>query len=243
MTQKQKVLIVEDDAALLRGIADNFSFRGYLVDTASDGNSGLEKAQSGAHDLIVLDVMLPKVNGYEICRYLRQNGVMTPTIFLTAKAEESDVLLGLGLGADDYMTKPFSIRELLARAEAVLRRGNAHGEGKVGGRASDSALAFADFVLDRAAHKLRRQGDGSEVLLSPKEYLLLKYLVERAGRALSREDIMDGVWGHDSAVTLRSIDRFVTTLRRKIGDDPVHPELIETIREFGYRFGAAVEEG
>ena len=233
----EKVLIVEDDPALLRGIADNFAFRGYGVDTASDGETGLEKALRGRADLIVLDVMLPGVNGYEICRCLRREGIQTPTIFLTAKSEESDVLLGLGLGADDYMTKPFSIRELLARAEAVLRRAAGRGgsPNEVPVDAEDSSLRFGRYVLDRQAHKLRRS-DGEAVALSPKEYDLLKFLVERSGRALSRAEIMDEVWGYDSAVTPRSIDRFVTALRKKLEANPAEPEFIETIREFGYRF-------
>ncbi len=233
----KKVLIVEDDPALLRGIADNFSFRGYAVDTATDGESGLKKALHGKADLIILDVMLPGVNGYEICRCLRREGVQTPTIFLTAKSEESDVLLGLGLGADDYMTKPFSIRELLARAEAVLRRGAARGGASNGTitEAEDSELSFGGYILDRQAHKLRCS-NGEAVALSPKEYDLLKFLVERSGRALSRAEIMDEVWGYDSAVTPRSIDRFVTALRKKLETNPAEPEFIETIREFGYRF-------
>ena len=232
----ERVLIVEDDAGLLRGIADNFSHRGYAVDTASDGESGLEKALRRHADLIVLDVMLPGINGYEICRCLRREGIATPTIFLTAKSEESDILLGLGLGADDYMTKPFSIRELLARAEAVLRRGiPANGTGPEGATGEDSNLSFGDFILDRPAHKLRRK-DGETVPLSPKEYDLLLFLLEREGRALGRAEIMDGVWGYDSAVTPRSIDRFVRALRKKVEPDPARPVFIETIREFGYRF-------
>jgi len=237
----EKVLIVEDDPALLRGIADNFSFRGYAVDTASDGEVGLEKALRGKADLIILDVMLPGVNGYEICRCLRREGIHTATIFLTAKAEESDVLLGLGLGADDYMTKPFSIRELLARAEAVLRRGAARDSSPNGPAtgAADSSLRFGEYVLDRQAHKLRRS-NGETVALSPKEYDLLKFLVEQAGRALSRSEIMDEVWGYDSAVTPRSIDRFVTALRKKLSTSLAEAEHIETIREFGYRFRTGV---
>jgi DNA-binding winged helix-turn-helix (wHTH) protein/CheY-like chemotaxis protein len=142
-------------------------------------------------------------------------------------------LPGLGLGADDYITKPFSIRELLARAEAVLRQGNANLNAAV---ASAELFEFGEFVFDRGAHKLRRKQTREVLELSPKEYALLDFFVEHAGRALSRDQIKDGVWGYDSAVTPRSIDRFVTTLRRKIEADPAHPELIETIREFGYRF-------
>jgi len=229
-----RVLIVEDDPALLRGVSDNFAARGYQVETASDGETGLEKAEKLRPDLIVLDIMLPKINGYEICRSLREEGHSIPVIFLTAKDEESDVLLGLGLGADDYVTKPFGIRELLARAEAVLRRTeNSNG----GGPDPDEGenITFGDFVLDRRAHKLR-DAEGRPVELSPKEYSLLFYLLDHAGRALSRDQIMDGVWGYDARVSSRSIDRFITNLRKKIEPDPSRPTHIETIREFGYRF-------
>lgn len=228
----QRLLIVEDDPALLRGVADNFSARGYHVETATDGERGLEKARRLRFDLAILDVMLPRINGYEICRYLRQEGSQLPVVFVTAKGEESDVLLGLGLGADDYVRKPFGIRELLARVEAVLRRAEIRDQ--KGGAPCEDECRFGDFVLDRGSRSLRRIG-GDEVELSPKEYGLLDYFCDRAGRALSRDEIMDEVWGYDSRVTNRSIDRFVTNLRKKIETDPRHPH-IETIREFGYRF-------
>ncbi len=228
----RRILIVEDDPALLRGVSDNFAARGYQVDCASDGERGLEKARRTRFDLAILDVMLPRINGYEICRYLRQEGLPVPVIFTTAKSEESDVLLGLGLGADDYLRKPFGIRELLARAEAVLRRSEGEGSGLVSGE--EDELCFGGFVLDRRARILRKAG-GGRVELSPKEYALLDFFSRHPRRALSREAIMDEVWGYDARVTLRSIDRFVTTLRRKIESDPVRPH-IETIREFGYRF-------
>lgn len=227
----KQVLIVEDDPALLRGLSDNFAARGYGVETAMEGELALKKARRENVDLIVLDVMLPRVNGYEICRVLRREGSAVPIIFLTAKGEESDKLLGLGLGGDDYLTKPFSIAELLARAEAVLRRA---------GRSEaveDEKIRFGGFVLDRGAHVLRR-ADGSVVSLSPKEYRLLSFFADHPGRAMSRDEIMNSVWEYDSRVTCRSIDRFVTTLRKKIETDPRRPEWIETIREFGYRFRA-----
>lgn len=228
------VLIVEDNPTLQRGISDNFAASGYHVISAMDGETGLKKAQQAKADLIILDVMLPGINGYEICRYLRQEGVKIPIIFLTAKGEESDILLGLGLGADDYLPKPFSIRELLARADAVLRRTVSN--------ASTNCSAhpvFGDFELDLTAHKLREKCTGKPIKLSPKEYDLLVFLVENSGVALSRERIMDEVWGYDSHVTERSIDRFITTLRKKIERHPGTPQWIETIREFGYRFRRA----
>lgn len=227
-----RLLIVEDDPALLRGVADNFAARGYHVETASDGERGLEKARRLRLDLAVLDVMLPRINGYEICRYLRQEGSTLPVVFMTAKGEESDVLLGLGLGADDYVRKPFGIRELLARVEAVLRRA---GVSAAGNRdAGSDAYRFDDFVFDRRSRSLHHRENGV-VELSPKEYGLLDFLCRHAGQALSRDEIMDEVWGYDSRVTSRSIDRFVTNLRKKIETDPGHPR-IETIREYGYRF-------
>ncbi|MCP5551409.1 MAG: response regulator transcription factor [Akkermansiaceae bacterium] len=229
-----KVLIVEDDPALLRGVADNFAARGYRVERASDGETGLELARRARPDLLILDVMLPRVNGYEICRCLRRDGIATPVIFLTARSEESDVLLGLGLGADDYVKKPFGIRELLARAEAVLRRAGEAGEG--GKTSGAAAVEFGGYVFDGGARTLRGS-DGADIPLSPKEYGLLAFLIENAGRALGRDEIMDAVWGYDSRVTPRTIDRFVTALRKKIEPgDPGAPAHIETIREFGYRF-------
>tara|TARA_R110002096_G_scaffold387471_8_gene581675 strand:+ start:203 stop:898 length:696 start_codon:yes stop_codon:yes gene_type:complete len=224
------VLIVEDDSTLLRGIGDNFAANGYLVDTAENGEIGIEKAMRGRPDLIVLDVMLPKVNGYEVCRHLRQEGFSSPIIFLTAKGEESDILLGLGLGADDYLAKPFSIKELLARAAAVLRRG---GEDR---KSLDENLSFGGFRLDLKARKLKT-AEGKPVKLSPKEYELLVMFLKHRGEALSRSQIMDEVWGYGSRVTLRSVDRFVTSLRKTIETE--QGEFIETIREFGYRFRKA----
>jgi len=221
------VLIVEDDPALRRGLEDNFTREGYVVKSEGDGDRGLEIALNQDIDLLLLDIMLPGLNGYEVCRELRRAGKTVPTIMLTAKSEESDLLLGLGLGADDYITKPFSIRELLARVEAVLRR-TSPDEEEVG------SLQFGEFTLDPIARELRR--NGLEVELSPKEYALLEYFAQRPGRALGRDQIMSGVWGYDALVTQRSIDRFVTSLRRKIEDNPRRPKHILTVREFGYKF-------
>jgi DNA-binding response OmpR family regulator len=219
------VLIIEDDATLSRGLKDNFAFQGYGVMLAADGEKGLELAVNARPALIVLDLMLPKMNGYEVCRRLRREGLDMPILVLTAKGEESDVVLGLELGADDYVKKPFSIRELLARAEALMRRRRS-GEGE--------RWSFGDYALDVQARTLTRTGKPVEV--SPKEFALLHFFLQRAGRALSREEILNHVWGYDVSVTPRSIDRFVATLRRKIERDPHHPEHILTAREFGYKF-------
>ncbi len=221
----ETVLIIEDDAALSRGLKDNFAFQGYTVLLAADGDSGLAAAVDRQPDLIVLDIMLPRMNGYEICRRLRRARVATPILMLTAKGEESDVVLGLELGADDYMKKPFSVRELLARAEALLRRRR---------QAEPERWTFGSYVLDVAARTLNRADQPVE--LSPKEFALLHYFLQHAGQAVSRDEILNRVWGYDVSVTPRSIDRFVATLRRKIESDPHHPEFILTAREFGYKF-------
>ncbi len=224
----ESVLIIEDDATLLRGLKDNFELRGYRVRTASDGESGLEEALAGDLDLIVLDIMLPKLNGFEICRQIRAAGLDMPIIMLTAKGQEEDIVRGLNLGADDYMTKPFSVRELLARARAFLRRRQA---------AVPETYEFGDCRLDLRSHRLFRKGE--EVALSPKEFRLLEMFVQRAGRALTRDEILRLVWSNDILVTSRSVDRCITTLRSKIEPNPRQPSLIRTIREVGYRFELA----
>jgi DNA-binding response OmpR family regulator len=221
----ETVLIIEDDPTMLRGLKDNFEFEGYRVHTATDGDRGLKAALSLKPDLIILDLMLPKMNGYELCRFLREEKIDTPIIMLTAKGHESDKVLGLKLGADDYVTKPFSIKELLARAEAFLRRRRS---------ATETVFAFGDCRLDSTARTLTRAG--KDVPLSPKEFELLAYLLGNAGRALSRETIMTNVWGYDAMVTPRSIDRFVNALRNKIEPDVTNPRFIKTVREYGYKF-------
>ena len=221
----ETVLIIEDDPTMLIGLKDNFEFKGYKVLTAADGEKGLKAALNSKPDLILLDIMLPKINGYEICRLIREEKLATPIIMLTAKGEESDIVLGLNLGADDYVTKPFSIKELLARAAAFLRRAK---------KEVQDVCEFGDFRLDLSARRLTRKG--REIELSPKEFNLLEYFVKKPGRALTRDEILNAVWGYDCVVTSRSIDRFVTTLRNKIEPDPTRPIFIHTIRQIGYRF-------
>jgi DNA-binding response OmpR family regulator len=221
----EKILIVEDDATMLRGLKDNFEAKGYRVVTAAEGEMGLDMALAEKPDLVVLDIMLPKVNGYEICRLVRESGLTMPIIMLTAKGEESDIVLGLNLGADDYVTKPFSIKELLARAAAFLRRGR---------KEKEKVYEFGEYKLSVEAKEVTRKGRPIE--LTPKEYKLLEYFVTRPGRALTRDEILNQVWGFDCFVTPRSIDRCVTTLREKIELKPAKPQFIQTIREVGYRF-------
>lgn len=223
----ETILIVEDDAAMLRGLKDNFAYAGYNVLTASDGEAGLETALEAVPDLIILDIMLPKVNGYEICRLLRAENLEMPIIMLTAKGEESDIVLGLNLGADDYVTKPFSIKELLARANAFLRR-------KKQDEHENSVHIFGEFTLNTEACELTHQGQ--PVKLSPKEYKMLAHFLSHPGRALTRDTLLNAVWGYSNFVTPRSVDRCVTTLRNKIETDPHNPKFIHTIREVGYKF-------
>jgi DNA-binding response OmpR family regulator len=220
-----RILIVEDEPALLRGLTDTFAAKGCHVLSAADGERGMELALSAQPDLILLDIMLPKVNGYEICRAVREHSLDVPIIMLTARGQEEDIVLGLNLGADDYVTKPFKIRELVARVNAFLRRRQL---------ARDAGCRFGEFELNLAAHKLFR--GGAEVELTAKEFQLLAYLAARPGRALARNDILNAVWGSSVFVTPRSIDRCVTTLRAKIEPDPQAPKYIQTIRDIGYRF-------
>ncbi len=219
------VLIIEDDTTLLRGLKDSFEHRGYHVRTSGDGESGLEAALSGKPDLIVLDIMLPKLNGFEICRQIRDAELDMPIIMLTAKGQEEDIVRGLNLGADDYMTKPFSVQELLARSGAFLRRRKA---------SAPESYTFGDCKLDLRSHRLYR--DDKELALAPKEFRLLELFVQHAGRALTRDEIMRSVWGSDILVTSRSVDRCINTLRNKIEPNPKQPCLIQTIRDVGYRF-------
>lgn len=221
----ETILIIEDDPAMLRALKDNFEFKGYCVLTAAEGEEGLNLALNKKPDLIILDIMLPKINGYEICRLIRQEKLDMPIIMLTAKGEESDIVLGLNLGADDYVTKPFSIKELLARVAAFLRRAK---------QTERDIYEFADFQLDMKGRTFTRKG--KEIELSPKEFKLMELFVKRPGRALTRDEILNTVWGYDCIVTPRSIDRFVATLRNKIEHDPHNPAFIHTIREIGYKF-------
>jgi len=221
----ETLLIIEDDPTMLRALKDNFEFAGFAVRTALDGEKGLSAALDARNDLILLDIMLPKVNGYEICRQVRERRLDVPIIMLTAKGQESDIVLGLNLGADDYVTKPFSIKELLARANAFLRRRR---------RTEERVHAFGECRLDLASHKFYR--DDKEVILTPKEFALLAYMLSHPGRALTRDQILEAVWGQDIFVTSRSVDRCVNTLRSKVERDPRDPVYLQTVRDIGYRF-------
>jgi DNA-binding response OmpR family regulator len=219
-----RVLLIEDEPALVRGLSDALQKNGFAVTVASDGQRGLDAVAANEADLILLDVMLPKVNGYEICQAARAQGITAPILMLTAKGQEHDIILGLNLGADDYITKPFRTGELIARMRAFLRR-----------RVEPvSKVRFGDCEVDLGAHLVRRNGVVLD--LTAKERALLLWLAVRPGRALSRESILNAVWGSSVFVTQRSVDRCVATLRAKIEPDPHRPVYIHTIRDIGYRF-------
>ncbi|MBB3206829.1 DNA-binding response OmpR family regulator [Rhodopirellula rubra] len=225
MTQTLRILIVEDDPALIRGLSDNFRAAGFDVTTATDGQLGLTHALTQPPDLMLLDIMLPKINGYDLCRRVRHAKHDFPIVMLTAKGQEEEIVRGLELGADDYVTKPFGIRELLARVKRLLRR-----------EMSDSKelVVLGEMVLDRDARKLTH--DGEEIPLTQKEYRLLDYFVTNPHRALTRSSILDAVWGRSIIVSHRSVDRCITTLRSKLEAQPSQPKFIHTIRDIGYRF-------
>jgi DNA-binding response OmpR family regulator len=222
---KARLLIVEDERALARGLTDVFLSEGFEVRTAADGDAGLDAALSDRPDVILLDVMLPGMNGFEICRAVRERGIDVPILMLTAKGQEEDVVRGLNLGADDYVTKPFRVNELVARVQAFLRRRTS---------APAPVHRFGDCEVDLQAHTVTR--DGVRVSLTSKEFQLLAYFLRRPGCALPRDAILDAVWGSAVFVLPRSIDRCVTTLRAKIEPDPRRPRYVHTIRDVGYRF-------
>jgi DNA-binding response OmpR family regulator len=219
------VLIVEDEPALLIGLKDALEDRGFEVLCAANGRRGLTLAVDARPDLILLDIMLPEINGYEVCRQVREQGLEMPVIMLTAKGQEQDIVLGLNLGADDYVTKPFKLGELIARVNAFLRRHQAK---------PTPIVRFGECELNLVARSVMRRGKQLE--LTVKEYALLEYFAGRVGRALARNDILNAVWGSSVAVTQRSVDRCVTTLRAKIEVSPREPVHILTIRDIGYRF-------
>jgi len=225
---KEKILIIEDEEDLVKGIKLNLSGEGYEVDWAYDGEEGFRKALNEAYDLIILDIMLPKMNGLDICRELRQKKLNIPIIMLTAKGEEIDKVVGLEIGADDYITKPFSIRELLARIKAHLRREKREGE-KV-----PEIYSFGDVEIDFARIKVRRKG--KELDLTSLEMEVLKYFIAHKGEVVTRGTLLDKIWGYESYPTTRTIDNHILKLRKKIEEDPSRPKYILSVYGEGYRF-------
>ena len=223
--EKPRVLVVEDDLSILTGVSMNLRFEGYEVLQAQDGARGLEMAVTDAPDLIVLDVMMPRLNGYEVLRELRSRGVKTPVLVLSAKGMERDKVLGLDLGADDYVVKPFGVAELMARVKAVLRR-----------RWGDDGqlIRFGEVAVNLAARQVTRAEKPVE--LTAQEFRLLAHLVSNPGRTFSREELLSGAWGIDYEGTPRTVDTFVRQLRQKLEPDPEEPRYILTARGLGYRF-------
>jgi two-component system alkaline phosphatase synthesis response regulator PhoP len=226
---KETILIVEDDASIAKGLKQNLSFEGYSVFVAPDGERGLELSLDKAPDLILLDVMMPKMNGFEVLRELRRRGVETPTLLLTARGQLLDKVLGFKLGADDYLPKPFEVEELLARIEARLRRSS---EAPLS--AAPDAYRFGAVRVD--FRKTEVEKDGAPVELSAMELMLLRYFVAHRGQTLSREELLKAVWGYDHPPTTRTVDVHVASLRRKLERNPRYPEYILTIHRLGYKF-------
>jgi DNA-binding response OmpR family regulator len=224
-----RILIVEDDAALRLALSDRLSREGYQVQIATDGNQGAALAANRNLDLVVLDVMLPGRSGFEIARDVRNEGLDTPILMLTARGEVADRVVGLGFGADDYLTKPFEFIELLARIEALLRRARrAHARKEV------ETAEYGDVRIDFRAAQVFRNSE--PVLLSSKELQLLRFFVENEGVALTRDELLDAVWGYDSLTNTRTVDVHVGRLRQKLESEPNDPKLIVTVRGLGYRF-------
>jgi two-component system alkaline phosphatase synthesis response regulator PhoP len=223
----QKILIVEDEPDMVLGLKDNFEFEGYEVVTASDGAAGLDRARSDKPDLVILDIMMPKLSGLEVCKTLRSEGFEAPIIMLTARGQEIDKVVGLELGADDYVTKPFSIRELLARVRAILRRTE-------GAKKRLSRYRFADVELDFETYRAKKAGEALD--MSPREFELIRYLIERKGETVSRDRLLEDVWGYESYPSTRTVDTHIAKLRAKIGDSGSEPRYILTIHGVGYKF-------
>jgi two-component system, OmpR family, alkaline phosphatase synthesis response regulator PhoP len=222
------ILIVEDDRAINMGLAKNLKYEGFQVLSAEDGERGLRLAVDRQPDLILLDIMLPGASGFEVCRSLRRARIHTPILILTARDQELDKIMGLDLGADDYMTKPFSLPELIARSKALLRRA---GDFEEDGPAE---YTFGDVQVDVRGRSIARKR--KDVAVSPREFDLLVFLLRHEGRALAREEILNKVWGHDYYGTARTIDNFITKLRQKVEKDPENPKHIHTVRGHGYKF-------
>jgi DNA-binding response OmpR family regulator len=223
-----RVLIVEDNRDLAFGLRNNLEIEGYAVDVAADGPAGLSSARRVSPDLVVLDLMLPGMDGYRVLRQLRDDGLTMPVLILTAKGEEADKVLGFRLGADDYVTKPFGVLELLARVEALLRRSRSAAV-----PAARTREHFADVELDPSTRTVTR--NGREVPLTPMEFDLLVALLRRRGAVASRIELLAEVWGHSSAVMTRTVDTHIGELRRKLEHDPSTPKHILTVRKTGYR--------
>ncbi len=230
--QGKKILIVEDEEAMAVALKDGIAFEGYRILVATDGEQGLRMAEQEEPDLIVLDVMLPKMNGLDICRRLRGSGNDVPIIFLTARGQEIDKVLGLKLGADDYLTKPFSLMELLARMETVLRR--AAWRAPVNGETNPQIYRFGDVMVDFRKHEAHK--NGQSLNMSPREFMMLNFFIQHRGEVVTRDQLLDTVWGYDSIPFTRTVDSHIAKLRKKIEDAPSDPRFLITVHRLGYKF-------
>ncbi|HOE12742.1 MAG TPA: response regulator transcription factor [bacterium] len=221
-----RILIVEDEPDMRRGLEDNLQFEGYATVSTSNGLEGLRLARQDKFDLIILDLMLPGMDGLDLCRQLKREGSSTPIIMLTAKGSESDRVMGLEVGADDYITKPFSLRELLARVKAILRRS--------GALSSLSEFQFDDIYLHFGRYEATK--GGRPLQLSPREFEILRLLAEHRGEIVTRERFLEEVWGYESAPSTRTVDNHIAKLRQKIEADPDNPKYIITVHRMGYKF-------
>ena len=223
----KKILLIEDEPGIVLTLTDRLSREGYSVESATDGETGLERATREPFDLLLLDLMLPRMSGFDVCRELRKRGIETPVIMLTARGQVMDEVVGLKLGADDYVTKPFDMSELLARVEAHLRRAPVTPHPVEG-------YAFGDVRIDFRKAEVTK--DGSPLELSAREFQLLKYFVEHRGATLTREELLNEVWGYNSMPSTRTVDVHVAWLRQKIEPNAKHPQFILTIHGMGYKF-------
>ncbi len=221
-----RILIIEDEPLMQRGLRDNLEFEGHEVEVRGDGISGYAAMLRESYDLVVLDIMLPQMSGFDALRKAREKKINTPILVLTAKGEEVDKVLGLELGADDYVTKPFSVRELIARINALLRRTAQNG-------GSDSVMKLGDLDVNFAGYSGTK--GGKEFAMTPKEFEILKYLWQHRNEAVSRDALLTNVWGYDESVTTRTVDNFILKIRQKIEDDFAHPKIIITIHGTGYK--------
>lgn len=221
------ILIIEDEPAMQMGLKDNLEVERYQVDIEGDGALGLHKIKTGNYDLILLDVMLPKISGFDICKEVRAAGIKTPIILLTARGEEIDIVLGLEFGADDYITKPFSLRELLARIKAILRRNNSVSSKE------NNVVTIGQLQVDFEAFCATSQG--VEVKLSHKEIEILSYLYKNHNKVISRYDLLEKVWGYEEQITTRTVDNFIARIRQKVEPNPNQPRVILTVHGSGYK--------
>jgi two-component system alkaline phosphatase synthesis response regulator PhoP len=224
---KSKILIVEDEPAMVAGLRDNFEYEGYEVISAEDGVTGLERALKDSPDLVVLDVMMPRMSGLDVCKQLKAQRPAVPIIMLTARGQEIDKVVGLELGADDYVTKPFSVRELMARVKAVLRRSSAT-------IPVQEIYRFSDVEVNVRSNEVRRNGELID--LSSKEFALLAYFIAHPVETLSRDRLLDAVWGYDNYPNTRTVDTHIVHLRQKLEPNPEEPRFILTVHGSGYKF-------